>query len=98
MLHHLEHRHHQEDDVDLSKHTQITVLQAALKRASGFPSPLRQRPGNSQMGREKKEKREKRTKKKNSILESQSEDKVHPTELERAFKKQRSPETRNKDK
>lgn len=37
MLHHLEHRHHQEDDIDLSKQTRITVLQAALKRASGFP-------------------------------------------------------------
>lgn len=36
MLHHLEHGHHQEDDIDLSKQTQITVIQAALIRASGF--------------------------------------------------------------
>lgn len=63
MLHHLEHRHHQEDDIDLSKQTRITVLQAALKRASGFP----RRCGNGReivgWGEKKKEKKEKKKKK-----------------------------------
>lgn len=82
MLHHLEHRHHQEDDIDLSKQTRITVLQAALKRASGFP----RRCGNGReivrWGGKKKEKKEKKTK--NSIPESRecikSKRKVHQTE------------------
>lgn len=32
MLHHLEHRHHQEDDIDLSKQTRITVYRLHLNR------------------------------------------------------------------
>ena len=32
MLHHLEHRHHQEDDIDLSKQTHIRVNRLHLDR------------------------------------------------------------------
>lgn len=32
MLHHLEHRHHQEDDIDLSKQTRIRVYRLHLNR------------------------------------------------------------------
>lgn len=39
VLHHLEHRHHQEDDIDLSKQTRITVYRLHLNRrpVSGDP-------------------------------------------------------------
>lgn len=91
MLHHLEHRHHQEEDIDLSKQTRITALQAALKRASGFP----RRCGS---GREivrwggKKKRKEKTREGKNSIPESakcrKSKRKVHQFQNTREIKHQ----------
>lgn len=82
MLHHLEHRHHQEDDIDLSKHTQITVLQAALKRASGFPGRCANGREIVGWGEKKKQEKEKRKKTTASWKTEcmKSKDKVHPTE------------------